>query len=316
MSDADTRVDIIIPTWNRAHLIVRAVEAALAQSWWNVRVTVVDDGSTDTTRATLERFFKRADFNYIALARNAGTAGAKNAGLLLTDAPAVTFHDSDDIPHRDKVLRQLRVLIQPDIRADDCLNWRSIGVEPSSDLAVDAVLTHHCLILPDGRAVEIRRGLSLVDDVFPNLQMGSVVPGDWTHVNSGLFRASVFARFGGFETCIEEDREFRNRLILNGAVLWVIEDLLLTKIEMPGSLTQSPQSDYGSARRKADRTLVWDRIAEWRSTGRIAPVPVDMADMEVAFVSNPAGLARREMPMTDATRHAVDRALSAHGAAG
>ena len=81
------------------------------------------------------------------------------------------------------------------------------------------VLTHHALILPDGRQVEIRRNLSLVDDIFPNLQMGADVTGDWTHVNSGLFRQDVFARFGGFESCIEEGREFRNRINLNGAIV-------------------------------------------------------------------------------------------------
>ena len=39
-------VDIVIPTHNRAHLIDTAVRAALDQSWWNTRVTVVDDGGS------------------------------------------------------------------------------------------------------------------------------------------------------------------------------------------------------------------------------------------------------------------------------
>ena len=111
-------------------------------------------------------------------------------------------------------------------------------------------------MLPDGRQVEIRRNLSLVDDIFPNLQMGADVTGDWTHVNSGLFRQDVFARFGGFENCIEEDREFRNRIILNGAIVWVIPDLLLTKIETSDSLTQSAASDCDSARDPADRDMI------------------------------------------------------------
>ncbi len=305
-------VDIIIPTYNRAHLIGSAVRAALEQSWWNRLVTVIDDASSDGTEAILRPYFDRPDFNYIRLERNLGTAGAKNAGLLLTGNDAVTFHDSDDIPHRDKVLRQVRVLARDDINADDCLNWAMIDRPSGQRLNVDAVLTHHTLVLPDGRQVEIRRSLSLVDDVFPNLQMGSEVPGDWTHINSGLFREDVFARFGGFADCIEEDREFRNRLILNGAIVWIIPDLLLTKIETADSLTQSAASDYASPRRRADRAYVWDRVAEWRRTGRIAAVPIDLPHLGISHVSRPELLFRRALPMTEQTSRAISGILADH----
>lgn len=305
-------VDIIIPTYNRAHLIDRAVRAALEQTWSCRLVTVIDDASSDHTGAVLKPYFNRPDFNYIRLEQNLGTAGAKNAGLLLTSAAAVTFHDSDDVPHHDKVLQQVRILCRSDISADNCLNWEGVGHRSGSRLDVDAVLTHHALILSDGRQVEIRRNLSLVDDVFPNLQMGAEVPGDWTHVNSGLFRQDIFTRLGGFEDCIEEDREFRNRLILNGAVIWVIEELLLTKIETADSLTQSAASDYDSACRRADRALVWDKVAEWRRSGKVNPVPIDLPHFSVAFVSNPHALRSRNMPMTDATTETVGRILAHH----
>lgn len=314
MSDSrnDLSVDIVIPTYNRAHLIDTAVRAALEQSWWNRLVTVIDDASTDRTETVLKPYFDRPDFNYIRLEQNLGTAGAKNAALLLTDGSAVTFHDSDDIPHRDKVLRQMRVLCRNDINADECLNWALAGHSPGNPIVVDAVLTHHTLVLPDGRQVDIHRNLSLVDDIFPNLQMGSEVPGDWTHVNSGLFRQDMFTRFGGFEDCIEEDREFRNRLILNGAVIWVIPELLLTKIETADSLTQSVASDYDSARRRADRKMVWGKVTEWRRTGKVNPVPIDLSHLSVSFVSNPRALASRNVPMSDRTSDAVSHILTHH----
>jgi glycosyltransferase involved in cell wall biosynthesis len=311
------RVDIIIPTYNRAHLIRTAVEAALGQSWWNIRVTVIDDHGADDTRGALQRYFEDARFNYVRLARNLGTAQAKNAGLLLTDGDAVTFHDSDDIPHRDKVLHQVRALTPADCRADACLNWTTVGRKAGDPLEVGVALTHHQLILPDGRRVEIRRDLSLLDDVFPNLQLGSGVPGEWTHVNSGLFRDGVFRRNGGFADLIEEDRELRNRLILNGEVLRVIPEMLLTKIETPDSLTQSAASDYDSPRRRQDRLAVWQAVGEWRETGRIPAVPVDMPDLALEEVSAPDLLAPRDMPRTPATGAALaaiwDRWASATG---
>lgn len=304
------RVDIVIPTFNRAHLVGKAIRAALDQSWWNLRVTIIDDASQDDTARAVQEFLPDPRVNYVRLARNLGTAQAKNAGLLLTGGGAVTFHNSDDLPHRDKILHQVRVLTARDIGADECLNWALVGRTPGQRLQVGAALTHHELILPDGRRVEIRRDISLFDDVFPNLQMGSQVPGEWTHVNSGLFRADLFARLGGFEDCIEEDREFRNRLILNGEILWVIPLLLLTKIETPDSLTQSAPSDYDSSRRKADRLRVWRKVEAWRATGKVAPVPVDIDGLEVEFVSNPDHLARRDMPATPRTRARIEAILA------
>lgn len=303
------RVDIVIPTYNRAHLIDTAVRAALDQSWWNVRVTVVDDGGTDDTRQVLSRHFDNPAFTYILLANNVGTAQAKNAGLLLTDGDAVTFHDSDDIPHRDKVIQQVRILSQSGIGAHECLNWRMIGHEPGGVLQVGAALVHHELILPDGRRVPIRRDLSLFDDIFPNMQMGGQVPGEWTHIKSGLFRQELFARQGGFAAYVEEDREFRNRLMFNGEIVWIMPEILLTKIETSDSLTQSQTTDYDSARRRADRALVWDKVRQWRTEGRVDPVPIDLPGLAIAFVSNPAHLARRDMPMTGPTKEAVAAAI-------
>jgi glycosyltransferase involved in cell wall biosynthesis len=303
------RVDIIIPTFNRAHQIVTAVRAAIEQSWWKIRVTVVDDAGIDDTKKALAPYFDHDNFNYIRLNRNLGTASAKNVGLLLTDGDAITFHDSDDIPHRDKILRQVRSLTAQGLQADECLNWTLAHREPGATLEVGAVLVHHELILPDGRRMAIRRDLSLVDDLFPNLQLGSGAAGEWTHVNSGLFRHDLFARLGGFADCIEEDREFRNRMILSGEIVRILPELLLTKIETADSLTQSMESDYKSARRVEDRTDVWAKVAHWRKTGEVSPVSIDIPEFDVDFVSNPALLARREIPCAQGTRQSVLRIL-------
>ncbi|TYC52504.1 glycosyltransferase family 2 protein [Rhodobacterales bacterium] len=283
----DKLINIVIPTYNRARHIRQAVEAALGQSYPNSLVTVIDDASTDETRSVLAPWFGRPDFNYIRLKRNLGTAHAKNVGLLFSGADAWTFHDSDDLPRRDKVLRQARVLANPSIEAHPCLNWELVNREPNSTIRLGAVLTHHEILLPDGERVEIRRTLSLVDDFFPNLQMAAGVPGDWTHVNSGLFHGEVFESLGGFADCVEEDREFRNRLLMAGEVVWVIPDILLTKIETPDSLTQSAATNYDSERRLRDRRAVWDQVERWFRTRTVDPVPIDVPGLDIAEFTNP-----------------------------
>lgn len=65
--------------------------AALGQSYDRTTVTVVDDGSTDDTRGALAPFFDNPRFCYLRLAENRGTAGAKNASLLLSRYDAITW---------------------------------------------------------------------------------------------------------------------------------------------------------------------------------------------------------------------------------
>lgn len=306
-------VAIVIPTYNRQHLIGQAVAAALGQSHPDTVVIVVDDGSTDGTARVMARFAAEPRLSHVRLARNVGTAQAKNVGIMLAGHRAVTFHDSDDLPHRDKVLRQARVMARPDIGAHPCLNWPLAGHRPGDVLPVGLVLTHHQLILPDGRTFPIRRTLSLVDDIFPNLQMGSEVPGDWTHVNSGLFRAQVFARLGGFSDCIEEDRELRNRIILSGEVVWVIPDLLLTKYETEGALTQDSSTDYASARRRDDRLRVWRQIETWLADRSVAPCPVDLPPGLIAAASNPGCLTLSDALAEPRTRAWIAAFLASPG---
>lgn len=303
----DKPVCIVIPTFNRAHCIATAIDASLAQSHPDAIVLAIDDASNDDTPAAVNRFRDHPRVCCLRLGTNLGTAGAKNVGILLAGDRAVTFHDSDDFPHRDKVMRQSRVLHAQDIGADPCLNWALAGTEPNRTLRIGAVLTHHTLLLPDGRRVDIRRPISLVDDVFPNLQLGTTVPGEWTHVNSGLFHPEVFRRLGGFSDCIEEDREFRNRLILSGEVIWQIDDILLTKVETADSLTQSAATNYSSARRIADRKRVWDKVEHWLATREVLPEPIHLPALVIADVSQPDLLQRSRALCTAATLAQLNR---------
>ena len=281
---------IAIPTYNRAHLVARAVRCALEQSHPDLEVMVIDDGSTDATESALSAYLTDSRFCYVKLADNRGTAVAKNVAILLGDYDAITFHDSDDIAERDKLLRQASILGLNRIEADPILNWSMAGVEPGVRLAVDVALTQHWLLDADGGRRHIRRALSLVDDFFPQLQMNAGPLGDWILINPGLFRRSALIKAGGFERCVEEDRELRNRLLMHGAVFWLIEEPLLTKIECADSLTAAPDTNYASARRRSDRSLVWERAGAWRR-GAPPPVsPIDLSDTRIATISNPRDL--------------------------
>jgi glycosyltransferase involved in cell wall biosynthesis len=281
------RCRIAIPTFNRASLIGRAVRCALEQSYTDLEVMVIDDGSTDDTEAVLAHFMSDPRFCYVRLAENRGTAVAKNVAIALGHYDAISFHDSDDIAERDKLLRQANILNLKHITADPILNWSIAGIAPAANLPVDVVFSQHWLLDRDGARRHIRRALSLVDDFFPQLQMNAGPLGDWILINPALFRRSALIKAGGFERCVEEDRELRNRLLMHGAVFWLIEDPLLTKIEYGDSLTVSLDTNYLSDRRRLDRNLVWERASAWRNGGKPCVSHIHLGDTRIATISNP-----------------------------
>jgi glycosyltransferase involved in cell wall biosynthesis len=88
-------VSVIIPTYNRADLVIQAIESALSQTYRNIEVIVVDDGSTDDTRTRVLEYSGDARLQY-HFQKNNGVAGARNAGLRIAKGEYVAFLDSDD----------------------------------------------------------------------------------------------------------------------------------------------------------------------------------------------------------------------------
>jgi glycosyltransferase involved in cell wall biosynthesis len=101
-------VSVIIPTYNRAHTITDAIRSALAQSFTDLEVIVVDDGSTDGTEARV-REIADARVRYVRQA-NRGPAAARNFGVKAARRPLVAFLDSDDLWKPAKLEREVGFL--------------------------------------------------------------------------------------------------------------------------------------------------------------------------------------------------------------
>jgi glycosyltransferase involved in cell wall biosynthesis len=91
-------VSVIMPTFNRADTIRRAIRSVQAQTFTEWELIVVDDGSTDDTVALIEGCDPRLK---LIRQENQGTAGARNAGLRASAGSYIAFLDSDDewLPH-------------------------------------------------------------------------------------------------------------------------------------------------------------------------------------------------------------------------
>jgi len=97
-------IAVVIPTYNRAHLIADTLDSIVAQSYAPSEIVVVDDGSTDDTEAVLAPYAPHVRYLRI---RNSGPCAARNRGVSATKAPWVAFCDSDDLWHQDRLRAQV-----------------------------------------------------------------------------------------------------------------------------------------------------------------------------------------------------------------
>ena len=104
------KVSVVIPTYERASKVQAAIESVLAQTFSDLEVIVVDDGSTDGTGKILREKFGD-QIRYVAQA-NQGASVARNLGIKEARGQWIAFLDSDDVWEKNKLECQLKTLQQ------------------------------------------------------------------------------------------------------------------------------------------------------------------------------------------------------------
>lgn len=102
-------VSVIIPTYNRAHLVCEAIDSCLAQTRVPDEIIVVDDGSTDETRAVLASYTTPVK---VIHQPNAGRSAARNTGIEAASGDLIAFLDDDDTLTPDSIAVRASVLEQ------------------------------------------------------------------------------------------------------------------------------------------------------------------------------------------------------------
>ncbi|MCL5408450.1 MAG: glycosyltransferase [Candidatus Omnitrophica bacterium] len=103
-------VSIIIPTYNRADLLPRAINSCLNQTYKNLEIIIIDDGSTDNTEQVV-KIFKDERIVYIKNERNKGIPATRNVGLKIAKGKFIGFLDHDDEFLPEKIEKQVNSLI-------------------------------------------------------------------------------------------------------------------------------------------------------------------------------------------------------------
>lgn len=268
-------VSVIIPTYNRARLVCRAIDSALCQTHPAVEVIVIDDGSTDDTPDRLAAYGGR-----IRLLRqaNAGVCAARNAGLAAARGAFIGFLDSDDEWLAWKLSAQLAAFrAHPDLQlaATDAM-----VVDREGHLLFDRCLRRYYrasyACLPEQALFETVSDLDVPQTGGPRripLRIGDfsskIFLGNFFHLSTVLLRARLIAAHGGFDASMGnagEDYELFSRLVQAGPV--GLLDVSAARCSVGGT-------DHLSSLRTLTATgnLTTMRRIEQRLQGRLALPP-------------------------------------------
>ena len=114
-------VSIVIPTYNRAGKIIECLESIVTQSYPNIEIIVVDDGSSDSTEELINNYIVARSLSkklFYHWQENKGAPEARNNGLTIAKGKYVVFFDSDDIMLPERIAKQVSIIESED--SDSC----------------------------------------------------------------------------------------------------------------------------------------------------------------------------------------------------
>lgn len=147
MSQKTPVVSVILPTFNRADLVLESIQSILGQTYRDFELIVIDDGSVDNTRELLSPMAKEGLLKY-AYQENAGLPAARNHGIRLARGSFITLLDSDDLYVAEKLEKQVSYFEKyPEAQIVQC--WFSKFNDQSADLGVRDTSWFEGQIYPD-----------------------------------------------------------------------------------------------------------------------------------------------------------------------
>jgi glycosyltransferase involved in cell wall biosynthesis len=142
---------IIIDNYNYGRFLNQAIDSALKQTYPNIEVIVVDDGSTDDSREVIAAYGKRI---VPVIKENGGMASTYNAGFEASNGEVVFFLDSDDFLHDTAVERALKLFDNPNVSK---AHWSLWEVNETAQMT-GGVIPHQILVEGNLRETIIREG--------------------------------------------------------------------------------------------------------------------------------------------------------------
>jgi len=219
------KVSVIMPTYNRAETLPDALESLLAQTYLDFEVIVVDDGSTDNTRAVVEEYCKKDSRIIYYYQENKERSAARNQGIRLSRGEYIAFLDSDDVYLPEKLEKQVAIL--------------------DSVRDSDFVYCYYKLMDRTGNPVESgdSPAYALSGNIYPEILR-------FTGVNiktpSVMVRKKLFEKIGGFDEKMKvcEDLDLWRRAARFTRIEQVQEALIAVRVGAGGTVREDLWSGY------------------------------------------------------------------------
>ncbi len=235
MDDPNQSVSVIIPAFNSAATIRRAIDSVLAQTRPADQIIVVDDGSTDGTAVLVSEFGGRIDYFWQP---NAGVGAARNFGIREAKNRWIAFLDADDEWLPERLQRQFEML-----RAHPDLVWIT-----GNYLRRDSQGTNS----PAFRRAD--QSLRSETTSF----FAAFLQNRWGCTDTMLIRREVFERVGEFACQLRftEDLDMWFRIAFEDPRIGVVEDpLAVYSLDTPNSLVKSRAWNVDAMIQFLDRNL-------------------------------------------------------------
>ncbi|ATA18624.1 glycosyltransferase involved in cell wall biosynthesis [Gibbsiella quercinecans] len=228
MNDKDALISVVIPTFNRASIILKTVNSVLAQSYKNIEVLVVDDGSLDGTEKVIANI-KDSRLKFIPLVENSGGTKPRNIGIEQSRGEYIAFLDSDDEWHSRKLELQLKFFLENKI-------------DNQNQVCMTAKINRR----PEGDYVRRNKPYKGYDSIMEYILLGNDFQTSTLLCDANIAKKSLFSA----SLRKHQDWDFALRLEENGANFIYFDE----------PLTIYDDSDVGnriSKDSKLDKSLYW-----------------------------------------------------------
>lgn len=245
-------VSVVIPAYNATAYVREAVESALQQTYKNIEIIVVDDGSTDNLRETLASYVKQGMVRYL-YQKNKGLSAARNTGIREARGEYIALLDADDMFLPNKIEKQVAFLTaHPECDVCYCDLWHFYEGE-------------------EGKMLKLNYTYYSGSEVFPHLLKKNFI-----NPLTTVFRKSIFERFGYFDESIRhyaEDWDLWLRFSYGGACFCFLPDILAKyRMRKKGSLSYDLVHEIG---RRKTALFIFKRLKQKMSYNEIRKLKIN-----------------------------------------
>lgn len=210
---------MIVPVYNTEKYLARCVNSILTQTYTNLEIILVDDGSKDTSPVMCDEFARGDERVRVIHTNNMGASSARNTGLDVAKGGLIAFVDSDDV-------------LMPEMysRLYDLMTRNNADVAICEFIRTDEALNE----VPDPNSPKLEPGVISGADAFLKLIRG----GEWHYMLlwNKLYRAEIFASIRLNPAYFHEDEELAGRLLCSCGRIAVTYEAMYLYVNHSNSL--------------------------------------------------------------------------------